>query len=884
MTSKKLLSVMLALVFALSLVVALPVSADATVTATVNGSAVNSGDTISATASLELTLSQAVTDAATQIVFQEYNNLYDSTKLTTYGEEWHARRNIATMNDAGTVLSVTFPAGFLNYGSKYRFAFDLDAEAEGYEAEFIFVADTDATYYFVDDFSRYPAGNMQPLVANQYNAATNKHFSGSFPWGYMGYYGYCPIFVVNGAETGHETYMRVRDTMQNGCGVDLHGAYLNKVGAGTTIKGQVDATIKITAKDLSDMYSVGIVGLYYNNDTSWDVYVRTKNTLGNNSTSAQNTETLYGDFEKVATVNFDSAEEAAGWHTISYCDNQTVSNSNLVTSHNVWHIELDGKTVVSTTTGWAGATLNTSGTASQTGDFVNVGSTFGSRIFDGVTVDSTDTTYSEMYVDKISFKTFVAEPLTVANTNNTYATNGKISYTLSKPVNAGTVTADTLVLEQQYNDAWYPMDSMEFATVSADKTTIELNFADGDLTPEMNYRVSLTDDLVALDGGAMAAATEPIVFTATDKDDYLVYENFERFPLASIHGGTDLKCQAFKGLQPFYLQAGWIGNASSSQTTYPSKIGETDGDKFMCVAGANPKMISYRFNNDATGSLPEGESSHLGVAEFTFAYDAAATANNLLIFGGIALQRDTTDNTKWNIYYQSSAFGYNSNAYQVGGNSNIAAFTKLGTWTTSAALDAKHVLKLETYNTLKENANGSVVDYQILKAISLDGANILTNEIGNGLMLASNSISAAGINGIHWRNNVGDTTVVAVAKPDEATAVTVKANLNLYEYKYYNAIDVEESAQTSADGITFSITNRTNANITALPVLAVYDGTQLVEVKGLNGVVATYAKGETATCTLKPDDMTAGYSYKFMLLNSKNGLQPLWYATKGTIE
>lgn len=144
MTSKKLLSVMLALVFSLSLFVALPVSAaDGTLTATVGGSAISSGAAIPANSTIVFTVPYALTDSdvAENVVFEE------SDKATTVA--WNVRTFSYTL--AGDTLTVAFPTGTLAMNGSYRFTFK-DPTATGSDVVFAFTTTAVEDYVMNDNF------------------------------------------------------------------------------------------------------------------------------------------------------------------------------------------------------------------------------------------------------------------------------------------------------------------------------------------------------------------------------------------------------------------------------------------------------------------------------------------------------------------------------------------------------------------------------------------------------------------------------------------------------------------------------------------------------------------------------------------------------------
>ena len=153
MTSKKLLSALMALVFALGMFTALPVSADG-VTATVGGVAVADGGQICATSTVVFTVPADVTDL-------DMVTFYEKSKTPTSGTTdypWFKRNFDGSLE--GQTLTVIFERGDISPNSTYKFEFDANADAEGAEYSFNFVTipEVDANgakVYFADNFSRY---------------------------------------------------------------------------------------------------------------------------------------------------------------------------------------------------------------------------------------------------------------------------------------------------------------------------------------------------------------------------------------------------------------------------------------------------------------------------------------------------------------------------------------------------------------------------------------------------------------------------------------------------------------------------------------------------------------------------------------------------------
>lgn len=252
MTSKKLLSALLALVFALSLFTALPVAAEGTVTATANGTAIQSGDTIPAVSTLVFTLPNAIADLAT-VTFEEIQK-------GKAASGWATR--LFDGEVSGNTLTVDFALGDLAMNSQYRFTFPGVAEP------FTFVtAATADSYYIYDNFDRYQENNS---IAAAGTDATEL----DAPWwlGKKQYSRVVPSFVKENGDTVLRITSGGADTSNDMFGsVSYDNAYAPAVTGLESHKTvtEVEFTVQGNASSVFEIGGIiikttdGQTGLYY---------------------------------------------------------------------------------------------------------------------------------------------------------------------------------------------------------------------------------------------------------------------------------------------------------------------------------------------------------------------------------------------------------------------------------------------------------------------------------------------------------------------------------------------------------------------------------------------------------------------------------------------
>ncbi len=865
MTSKKLLSVMLALVFALSLCVALPVSADG-VTATVGGASVADGGQISAVSTVVLTLPEAVADL-TAVTFSEQakkttTTAADGSTVEAY-YPWYARNFEGTLSNDNTTLTVVFERGDISSNSTYKFEFDTDVEAEGAEYTFNFITKaevtaTGETVYYAENFSRYKSNVANDLDMGGFAA------SGTQP------HNLAPILKIRGwvgsVGGGYTMVM----TYDDAPALKMYGNGNNFLNLGTnpeysaplsalTHTGESTAEFKLA--DVTKWADFNGITITSADGLTLDVYVETvaKSINADKDFAA-------GSSTKIGSKTYASTDKAGGWHTLKYVTTTTYTANSSAYSKTLLKVILDD-TVIWATNGADAITMP----AYQHGSGGGGGVAGFNKAVAALPSNVTQVDFSQLwaaagstslYVRYAEYKDYVAPAPALVSTANNYAESDSISWTFDQPIALTSLTKDSVLLERQTPDgsAWKKMDGSAFASVNGN--TVTVTFEEGDLTAGLNYRIKLATGVTSAEGAAWAGTTDYITFTAKVQDHYYMNENFEQYMVGYSYSGAETEPY------PFYYNYGWHGNSASGTQTKEGVQVDATGDKYLYLYGID-KVKSWRYNQAYAMALPEGEAGHRGIITYTLGF--IGTAGSIFDVSGIGVS-PSADGT-WTISYRHIEVGSNDP-----NNKQIERYTALDTYETGDTLfdgSEKHTITIDRENH-DEYLAGTYRSITTIYGVTIDG-------------VAVEGIPATGLR-LPYSFYQDDT--VLVNRPSSKSGGNIVFMLHggadgqshacIYGISYRDAIAVDAAA--TADALTFTVKNDTTASISAIPVLAVYDGTDFVRVDGLNATATTIAAGATETFTKTITSDESGYTYKFMLLDSKDSLKPLWYATKGTIQ
>lgn len=858
MTSKKLLSALMALVFALSLFTALPVSAaNGTVTVTVGGATIASGGTIPAKSTLVITLPYALTSeqVVTNVVLSE------STKTTTV--TWNAREfDGYTLN--GDQLTIPFALGDLAMNGDYKFTF-TDPAGAGAAVEFAFKTSASDGYVMYDNFSRYPVGEMVASATTHYPFYT---YAAGFDDGGNKY----PAEIKAG--TDGTKYMRLNNsTRYNSETVVSYRTAFSAPVTATSFKGVTEVEFSML-DERTTMYEIGGIIFKVIDDTTVDVYARTTHEAWNSSYSQNSAK-----WTLLERVTFASKEEKDGKHNLKYI---TTHYTNQNDKRTLYKVLLDDVEVGVEVLGAEGLAMG-SGNHSvlHQGVLLSNGGTFKnaySVTFDIMNANGSGATvapYMDIY--SIGYYEYVAPPVTLesasAASGSTISPVGTLSYTFSDPIVSSSLDSGLIFEEKDKRDiAGTTVSGNEVPlwqtrlcnySVSADGKTVTIAFEEGDLAANSEYRVRLT---TAVESAESALAAEQVFeYKTSQYQNYYLNENFNRFPVQQYSYGYAAvsASKPWTGLMmPF---AKFYGNAST--WVWGQHVIENDNGKALqlkMVAGYTGAYGYMGLRNDYSPEIPEGVSEHNGTYEFEF--DVQGTSTTVFEVGDFVLGN------------LGGEEGYSLMVRTGGAITGVLGdgLARVASFTAPTATPAKYTLKYEI--TLDRNDGGVK---RVRKAwlngneISLPVGGIAIN-LNNEANQMADSLNFAGKTKDYTRMfGIGDVTTTS----NDALPI-----LNIYSIKYYatglNAVITE----TATGSVSITMTNDGAAPVDVVPVLAVYNGDVLVGFDGLNAAATTVAVETPATITRTVANAVSGNTYKVMLLNSKTALQPLMTVYQGVIE
>ena len=864
MTSKKLLSALLALVFALSLFTALPVAAEGTVTATANGTAIQSGDTIPAVSTLVFTLPNAITqaDLATAVTFEEIKK---GKAAPAAGEAW-AKREFDGVVD-GNTLTVNFELGDLSMNSQYRFNF----VALGESFTFVTNAKVDG-YYINENFDRYPAHERIPASGTDATELDT-------PW-WLGVKFYSRSTPAMIRENG-DSYMLLTDAAgadetRSGCG---SVAFDNRYAPASTAEeanywgdGKYVAKYEFAiAGNPSSGYDIGPFTIKTDSDGKTRLYLRTKEIpTGSSVPNGTGTYVALG-------VELASPSNTLTKHTLEYTEELSWSWEYM---RRVLSVKFDGKKVNlplaegATSIGYSAQQNDNNYSAAYhpieqnnkkgLNYIFSVGNKFASaNLTEGIQQPTNLAVYSYSYAD------YVPEPLTVSATTasgTAISPVGSLTFTFSEAINAATLATGMVFEEDALGTGTWAGRACNYA-LGADGKTLTVTFDEGDLAPNSNYRFRFTTAI----GSAEASLAEETTFTysTTAYGDYYVYDTFDRYKEWTLP--TSPSCEATQlSDTPWYLgikRYGRVGVAfakveGDTVLRVSSTSGPTNTDNYGCV--------SY---NNAYSPVVGAMGSHTTVTEIEFTM--AGNTTSVYEFGGIVIRTDA-ETGKTGLYYRTkdNIWGHQSTIAEDTVSLNFDV-------TTPNAVAARHTIKyVQTIDAADPRS-------RVFEKIWFDDVEVpmagpvyvryTGSEYGQG---AGEDIVNLGGQPNLCQLFTATNNMASDSVPAGQQQSTV---MDVYSYKCSPAgVNVTIAAGATAQAKSITIANNSGEAFTGVIALAVYDGDTLVGLDGL-ATTETVTNGQELTITRTVADAANGNTYKVIVLNNKNAVQPVGAAYAGII-
>jgi len=871
-SGKKLFSVLLALVFMLSLMTALPVSADG-ITVTVDGQPYVAGSKICAVSTVVLNLPEPVA-AATNITFWEQSKTPATAGGTDY--PWFQRNCTGSLNGDGDTFTVTFARGDISSNSTYKFEVETDSTSDGAEYTFTFSTSPEVdsegrTIYFAENFKRYRGTGTDINFNPNSNGALGNilpynldPFSKGYGYVGSGGSGYFYCGIKDDATRG-----RIVQTFANGGQLANYGINPQYSAVVNSLSHTGELTIEFAPGKVynnpdtaTNPQAIGIAGLWLVPAKDATTGVVTVSVYGEHTNHVTNS--YYGKFSLtnctlLTTVTFDTEAAYLAKHKISMVTDATQTATG-VSTRQLIRVILDDETIFS-----QGDDGSFTFGASQAGND-GKGTPWQSSLTDKInrTILYTND-FGNTYLYSMEYKDFFAEDMNLTSFVNNYAENGTLSWTFDQEVAAGSVE-NGLVFERKTpgTDTWRTMEIAPFLSRSADKKTIIATFDNGDLTVGCDYRVKLTTDATTALGGALLAGTDYTTFTAANPH-YYMSENFEQYPVGYSYAGSPSEPA------PFVYRYGWHGNTAARQQSNEGIYEDANGDKYLHLLTSGT-VKTWCFDDSYAASLPAGEDGHRGILTFTIGFDDVT--GSLLDVAGVGIS--PKEDGSFSISVRNAKIGYIDP-----NNLQMSSYEEIGTYTSGkAAFDATEKLTVSIEREVLKKATGwkntiysITVNGTAIGDIPATGLVLPSLGVGEGIMYNSSAITWSD-NPIFMYHGVGPDTSVT---PQKSRSSYVR----IYDISYCDALAVD--AAQSGTTLSFTVKNETESTIAAIPVLAIYNGDDLVRVDGLNSAATSVAAGATQTFNKSVTAGEAGYSYKFMLLDSKASLMPLWYATHGTI-
>lgn len=817
-----------------------------------------SGTAISPVGSLTFTFSEPINAAtlATGMFFEE-DQLSSGT--------WKKRACDYALSTDGTTLTVTFDEGDLVPKSNYRFRFTnaVASDSAALAAETIFTYKTTAygNYYIYDTFDRFPANTSITAPGTSATELDAPWWQGIKQYGRM-----MPTFV----REGNDTFMRITSTVTTD--TDILGAisYDNAYAPAYTGSGPHKTTTEVSfaiAGNPSSIFEInglvirtdaetGITGLYYRNggilggEYYSDVPGHTKslNFPIASPTNQKVTHTL----KLVQTYDNTAPEKRTIHHIVFDGVEVPMPNGDIKVELRYWASGQMEEAVINYTGGTGRGHV-----FSALNYFRN----------DQVTSGIQQSTVMDIYSFK--FADFATKPATVsAGTASGTAISpvSNLTFTFSEKVSASTLVNGLVFEEDALGTGTWAGRACNYA-LGADGKTLTVTFDEGDLAPNSNYRFRFTTAI----GSAEASLAEETTFTysTTAYGDYYVYDTFDRYKEWTLP--TSAACEATQlSDTPWYLGIKRYGRLGVA-------FAKVDGDTVLRVSSAagpdttdNYGCVSY---NNAYSPVVGAMASHTTVTEIEFTM--AGNTTSVYEFGGIVIRTDA-ESGKTGLYYRTQG-----NIW--GNQSTIAADTVSLNFdvATPNAVAARHTIKyVQTIDAADPRS-------RVFEKIWFDGVEVPMagpvyvryngNEYGQG---AGEDIVnlGGGTNLCQLFTATNNMATASVPAGQQQSTV-----MDVYSYKCSPAgVNVTIAAGATAQAKSITIANNSGEAFTGVIALAVYNGDTLVGLDGL-ATTETVANGQNLTITRTVADAANGNTYKVIVLNNKNAVQPVGAAYAGII-
>ncbi len=852
MTSKKLLSVVLALVFALSLMTALPVSAaDGSLVATVGGSIVGNNAVIPANSEIVFTVPYALTedDVAENVVLAESDKASPAN--------WNPREFSYDLD--GDTLTVDFAAGILAMNGSYQFTFK-DPAGAGVDVTFPFTSTAVEGYAMYENFERYPVG----VIGTGTTSSTSwKPFQKYHIQDNNGV-GKIEIASVEGDKVlrVHVDNMYQRETMVS---------YLTGFSASITknsVKGTTEAVFTIAPKagqEGKTIFEIAGIGILPKNDTTYEIYAKTVY----REIATSNAQFIPADWTLLDTVTFASKEERDAKHKLSMVTITDATTNDARTLHELYFGTPENTQKI-------GATVIGEGIAMATGNhsariqgilFSKKGASQNSMIIGLQNSGSGGGGSLDLYT--LAYIPYVAPPATLTPSKasgSVISQTETLVFTSDVSLDPATVTGAITLKETAKAGTIATLDRvLPTPVLSENNTKITIAFPSGYLAPNTEYTVVVADTIQTAE---KATLTNPgnFVYTTNADDGYYINESFERYATGTFLNGTTATTKPEKVLMMPWAKA--YGNPSA--WNWNQHLVDINGDKALRLAVDYTKGYGYlAFHNAYAAEAPANAAVVTGTFEIDFSIKGTPTSvfevNDFIFAPG------------------TEAGTYSVRIRQGGAMQGSLGdlMAELCTFTAPTSTAARYTLKYDIQTNAKLSTD------RIITKASITPAGGVEQELplpGGRVYISLNERVGTIDGAINYDGAATDySRMFGIGETSELDPNNYPT-LDVYSVKYApSGVTIQAAKGADAGDVVVTITNK-GETLNAVIAVAVYNGNELVGVAGLNEGVTSIANGAPVTITKNIANAQVGNTYKVIFLNNMTSVQPLFYTITGTIQ
>ncbi len=638
----------------------------------------------------------------------------------------------------------------------------------------------------------------------------------------------------------------------------LYAGYDNNysvaIPAGTTSHtGIFETEFSLSASETALFEIAGTMVIRKNEaDDKWGLYARTSRLAGNNG---------YNTMAKLVDISPTMPTDLSTKYSLAYKLTTAISGTTM--TRTLESVPLGNEVV------WTGnLALSTSFSSSyfkpETGADVQ-------PMFAVVLPSASGATNIYMNVYSVKYSDYVAPvatPLAITEVSHASGTTispvSSLTYTFNEKVSEGLLTAANVVLEEEdktaSSEAWVTRDSEPYMSLDATGKILAVNFPAGALSANTKYRLTFTTNLASEAGGVLAEATS-YTYTTTSNGAYYVNDNFSSYPVMGATGVGSVG-KTMLPYERFY----------SSQDVYQTLAVVQDGNAKALQLKAfkrHTNILGYRnkYAESYSGT------SHKGVLEVEFALQGS-NATFVDIAGIIVIRKDATGEG-YGIYARTAG---TVSSVQYAADESYDNMVRLADFTVpTATMSERYTLKC-IVTTMNPNSN--YYDARQLHAVYVNNTPIPLPENATSLSIAkAGPHNTQGVLFNPDGNGTTNTRLFTIANTDTSTSY-----LNVYSLKYYDYIKVSVEDGASNGEKRISIINHAGETLNGRVVLAVYNGETLVGADGLSKEAISVSNGGSVSVTRTVSSVVTGNTYKVMLLNSKENLQPLTQAFEGEIQ